>query len=83
MLALIGSGPEPRRDVQKQATHALEGVTMLHALRRAWSKIRRRETERTDAYAVELSGDERSSVEPISDDELRIRAALIRIGGVL
>ncbi|MER6549563.1 hypothetical protein [Streptomyces sp. NPDC001250] len=56
---------------------------MLHALRRAWSKIRCRETEQADAYAVELSGDERSSVEPIGGDELRIRAALIRIGGVL
>lgn len=60
---------------------------MLHAVRRAWSKIRREtETEQADAYAVEPLGagcDERSTVEPIGGDELRIRASLIRIGGVL
>lgn len=60
---------------------------MLHAVRRVWSKIRRRETEteQADAYAVEPldAGCDRSTVEPIGGDELRIRASLIRIGGVL
>lgn len=61
---------------------------MLHALWRAWSWVRGRETgtEQTDADAVELCGggfDERSSVKPIGGDELRVRAALTRIGGVL